>query len=273
MPLSVLDTAELFPSGPTCKKMMDLTNAKTFKSSAFEPSEEELKEGLRTRRRQRTRDSSSPSPSPSPRKVINLVDSDDELPDMSQLLAERGKNSGRHSQPRFEEEEGSSDEEQDSQHGSQRRLKPPGPRDVSIISPTFRVFLILTQTQDDIIDLTEDNIPSGSSDMMMNSPAGSSRQNSTPQRKKSYWDPRPSKQTSPAKGKGKQRADGNQGPSDAVIATWRKGDEDLEPSTKMMALIDLLQEWDESGDKTIVYSQCQLKDQLIFHFPTDTILT
>ena len=30
---------------------------------------------------------------------------------------------------------------------------------------------------------------------------------------------------------------GNDGPSDAVIATWKRGDDDLEPSTKMLALM------------------------------------
>lgn len=47
-------------------------------------------------------------------------------------------------------------------------------------------------------------------------------------------------------------------PTDAVFAAWRKGDDDLEPSTKMMGLIDLLKEWDSTGDKTICYSQCRL---------------
>ncbi|TFK37535.1 SNF2 family DNA-dependent ATPase [Crucibulum laeve] len=44
-------------------------------------------------------------------------------------------------------------------------------------------------------------------------------------------------------------------PSDAVFATWRKGDDDLEPSAKMLALIDYLKEWESTGEKTICYSQ------------------
>lgn len=48
----------------------------------------------------------------------------------------------------------------------------------------------------------------------------------------------------------------NTAPSEAVIATWNRGDDDLEPSTKMLALLDYLKEWDVSGDKTICYSQC-----------------
>jgi hypothetical protein len=49
------------------------------------------------------------------------------------------------------------------------------------------------------------------------------------------------------------------GPSDAVIATWKRGDDDLEPSAKMLALIKLLKEWDLCGDKTICYSQCKCR--------------
>lgn len=45
------------------------------------------------------------------------------------------------------------------------------------------------------------------------------------------------------------------GPSEAVMATWRRGDDDLEPSTKMLALVEYLKEWDSTGDKTICYWQ------------------
>jgi SNF2 family DNA or RNA helicase len=44
-------------------------------------------------------------------------------------------------------------------------------------------------------------------------------------------------------------------PSDAVISNWGRGDDDLEPSTKMLAMMDLLKKWDATGDKTICYSQ------------------
>lgn len=61
----------------------------------------------------------------------------------------------------------------------------------------------------------------------------------------------------PSKGKGKAGASKSEGPSDAIIATWRRGDDDLEPSTKMLALVEYLKEWDSTGDKTICYSQCR----------------
>ncbi|KAJ7762016.1 SNF2 family DNA-dependent ATPase [Mycena maculata] len=44
-------------------------------------------------------------------------------------------------------------------------------------------------------------------------------------------------------------------PSAAVISNWGRGDDDLEPSTKMLAMLDMLKEWESTGDKTICYSQ------------------
>jgi len=55
------------------------------------------------------------------------------------------------------------------------------------------------------------------------------------------------------KGKGKAQ---DAGPSEAVIATWAHRDDDLEPSSKMYALLGYLKEWDTTGDKVICYSQC-----------------
>ncbi|KAK0210806.1 SNF2 family DNA-dependent ATPase [Desarmillaria ectypa] len=62
-----------------------------------------------------------------------------------------------------------------------------------------------------------------------------------------------SRKSSPANSKTSNKA--GDGPSEALIATWRKGDDDMEPSTKMLKLLSLLKEWDASGDKTICYSQ------------------
>jgi hypothetical protein len=62
------------------------------------------------------------------------------------------------------------------------------------------------------------------------------------------------------KGKEKVKLEEPGAPSGALIAIWRRGDYDLEPSAKMLALIDYLQTWDASGDKTICYSQCMYFD-------------
>ncbi|KAI9457065.1 SNF2 family N-terminal domain-containing protein [Russula earlei] len=43
--------------------------------------------------------------------------------------------------------------------------------------------------------------------------------------------------------------------SEGTVATWRRDDDDMEPSAKMLALIEHLQIGEDAGDKTIVYSQ------------------
>lgn len=53
-----------------------------------------------------------------------------------------------------------------------------------------------------------------------------------------------------------KRKESGDAPSDAIIAIWRKGDDDLEPSAKMIALVELLKGCQSTGDKTICYSQC-----------------
>ena len=45
-------------------------------------------------------------------------------------------------------------------------------------------------------------------------------------------------------------------PSQRTVATWRRGDDDVESSAKMLALVEQLQIAANAGDKTIVYSQC-----------------
>jgi hypothetical protein len=45
-------------------------------------------------------------------------------------------------------------------------------------------------------------------------------------------------------------------PSQHTVATWRRGADDMEPSAKMLALIEQLRIAENAGDKTIVYSQC-----------------
>ncbi|KAI0255631.1 SNF2 family N-terminal domain-containing protein [Lactifluus subvellereus] len=57
--------------------------------------------------------------------------------------------------------------------------------------------------------------------------------------------------------KGKLRATSNETkkPSQRTVANWRRDDDAMEPSAKMLALIELLRVAEDAGDKTIVYSQ------------------
>jgi len=100
--------------------MMDLTPAKVFRSSAFEPSEEELKGSFRRRATESVlsddEEMSAPSKATlSEKKAARLGDSDDELPDMSQFLAEtcgpRVKQGRMLMEEEEEEEEGEEEED------------------------------------------------------------------------------------------------------------------------------------------------------------------
>ena len=50
----------------------------------------------------------------------------------------------------------------------------------------------------------------------------------------------------------------NENSLEGALATWGRGDDDLEPSTKMLRMLELLKEWHSAGDKTIIYSQCMM---------------
>lgn len=87
-------------AGPTCKKMVDLTQDKIFKSCAFEPSQEDMSNARHAQQKQRQKQRAKPEPMSSPtrtpstgRKVKTLDDigdmsdsSDEELPDVKSLL-------------------------------------------------------------------------------------------------------------------------------------------------------------------------------------------
>lgn len=46
-------------------------------------------------------------------------------------------------------------------------------------------------------------------------------------------------------------------PSDAMIRVWKEGGANVEPSTKMLALIGFIRDWETTGDKIICFSQCE----------------
>ncbi|KAJ7145709.1 SNF2 family N-terminal domain-containing protein [Mycena epipterygia] len=162
---------------PTCRKMTDLKASKIFKSSAFEPSEEELQQYARSKRegkrpRYRLGDDvkvRAVAPKPFEDRPLDS-DSDDDLPDAPLLGALIKKDKA-----------------------------------------------------------AQDSISANKGKGKAGSPRG--------------------------KGKGKAGDDEVDMPSAAVISNWGRGDDDLEPSTKMLAMLQLLKEWDVTGDKTICYSQ------------------
>ena len=81
------------PSGPTCQKMMDMKPPdRVFKMSAFEPSEEELEEYIRSKRRGNSirhgvvKKDKARSPSPALSIPDELSDSDEGFPEVSKMF-------------------------------------------------------------------------------------------------------------------------------------------------------------------------------------------
>jgi hypothetical protein len=119
--------------------------------------------------------------------------------------------------------------------------------------------------QNDLVDLTMDDItaalPRANNASTSDSDIEFVGIAQSPVKAKISGRPRTSSPSPPGNGKrswdqGNQDS-GRDGPSDAVLATWKRGDDDLEPSAKMLAMVELLKEWDSCGDKTICYSQCK----------------
>ncbi|KAF9485841.1 hypothetical protein BDN70DRAFT_870738 [Pholiota conissans] len=199
---------------PTCKKMTDLKDH-AFKSSAFEPTEDELDEYMRTKRREKNNRHTRRSPTPV--KVIKDLsdfsesdsDSDDDLPDVADMFASKLKNN-----KAMAKGKGSNNVDMDSNMSTTTR-KVSGKRKI-------------------IEDSDSDTEVKGSISQ------GKRFRGSSPD-------------SGGQDEKGKARA--NSGPSEAVMSTWKRGDDDMEPSTKMLALMQFLKEWEASGDKTICYSQ------------------
>ncbi|KIM41993.1 hypothetical protein M413DRAFT_71424 [Hebeloma cylindrosporum] len=202
---------------PTCQKMMDLRSPeKVFKISAFMPSAEEIDDYIRSKRRANS----------SRQGIVK-------------------KEKARSPSPALSIPDELSDSDEEFPEVSQMFIKKPK--------------VEAKQEQDvKMIDLT--SAPKKSSNKYMKRKVIEDSDSdlefvdegtSQGKRRKSAGGV-----SSPVEGssKGKGRAV-DTAPSDAVIATWNRGDDDLEPSTKMLALLDYLKEWDVSGDKTICYSQ------------------
>ncbi|KAG6810754.1 hypothetical protein H0H92_010463 [Tricholoma furcatifolium] len=201
---------------PTCKKMTDLTADKVFKASAFEPTDEEL-----TNHAQETRRAKAPRKVPN-RRIRS--------PTPEKTFEDRGVDDSDDDLP---------DVSFMMDTRPAKRQKPN--RVVDSDDDEELTDLTLSQISKPVKGIKKDSGNDSDIEIIAVSPSK-----------------KPSTKTPPSKGKSsakKRPRAGADGPSDAVLATWRRGDDDLESSTKMNVLIELLQEWESTGDKSIVYSQ------------------
>jgi hypothetical protein len=228
--------------------MNEISPNAIFLSSAFEPSHEELRAYARSekdRSRRTTQERkpllvlprSKPAPRRPPPVEINELSSDEEMPDFSQILAGSKK---------------ASEGMLSLLHATRRQLngllakakgKANGVEEVSFCAGSRGRSLTLSSLQkkpraSGLFDVSDEDDDDDESDEVEpgHRAASSSR------------------------GKGKLPAAAAAReitkPSQHTVATWRRDDDDMEPSAKMIALVEQLRVAEDAGDKTIVYSQC-----------------
>ncbi|KAG6887923.1 hypothetical protein C0992_010201 [Termitomyces sp. T32_za158] len=202
---------------PTCQKMTDLTPSKVFRASAFEPTDEELTKHARdTRRRKGARRMSDvKTRSPSPKASLDDSGLDDSDDDLPDVSTILDRRPAKR---------------QKKSHA-------------------------IDDDDDEVVDLTIDQVSKltgNAKSPLSDSKNDSDLMDEKPSLNNSISHNDDEKRKSPTK---ERERDDKLKPSDAVIATWSRGDDGLEPSAKMIGLLDLLQEWEATGDKTIVYSQ------------------
>ncbi|KAF5383948.1 hypothetical protein D9757_007371 [Collybiopsis confluens] len=185
---------------PTCHAILDMGPEKIFKAAAFEPTDEEIANKKKAVYYGSSEDEDK-SHRPKPFELPQPDDSDDDLPDLADIMRPSKK---------------------------QKTKK------------NTRI------DDDEIIDLTMDDI----SEPIFSSPSRPGH---------SFSSKRKSPQPRNGKGKAQQGEEtGKSGLSAALLATWSKADDDMEPSVKMMKLVEYIKSWEKLGDKTIWTSMLDL---------------
>ncbi|KAK7677163.1 hypothetical protein QCA50_019872 [Cerrena zonata] len=184
---------------PKCKTMNDLRAPRVFKSSAFEPSEDEFRNATRrnTPKPSSSRFASRSSPAPvktqldkkpkikSLEEIIELSSSEDELPDIANLFTKTSPKA------------------------------------------KLKKNVIISDDEEEGNESLNLTIAKYKKKAAVKKETGTTRR--------------------PVAAPGELNAE--------LVSIWRKGDNDMEPSAKMLAMIDYLKEWEAAGDKSIVYSQ------------------
>ena len=214
-------------TGPVCKKMNDISPNAIFLSSAFEPTHEELRAFSRSEK-ERSRPARE-------RKPLLSVPSTSTSKVATSKVAQRRP-------PPADIVELSSDEE-----------LPDFSQILARSKKEVRFFCAALQVKNlTLYVLCPQEKPRRSTALFDDSSDDDSKSDEV----------KPEKSIVPSSSsqKGKQTVTNKEvkKPSQHTVATWRRGrdDDDMEPSAKMLALIEQLRAAEHAGDKTIVYSQC-----------------
>ncbi|TRM63219.1 SNF2 family N-terminal domain-containing protein [Schizophyllum amplum] len=193
---------------PTCNQMLNLKGDKIFKSAAFEPTKEEVKENKRKRR--------EAWKTAGVRRRPDRIFSDDDDDDDSDIEIEDGP-----AKKSFDEM--GMDDSDDDFPDLDKIIEQPVKKRKSDQGNIYASGKLVGSDDEDMdSDVDLDGL-------------------------------QPKKKKKKGSNMGKKRV--GKGDNQAMYERWARSDDDIEPSTKMIRLLELLKEWDASGDKTIVYSQ------------------
>lgn len=222
---------------PICKKLVDLASKQVFRAYAFEPSEDELREAKRADKAKRNQKKTKKLEQSLDDEVevqedfmskrtrlLQLDDSDDEmeLPDFKSVMS-IAKPAPK--APAGKKRAASSDEEEEPRKpGKRARVE-----DGDDVRTAFHATVCVLGTD---IDGQDDAL----TDVSLEDVAGAA--GSTSKRRNATVTPLGQL-------------------TEAQLSAWSNGGGNVEASAKMMEMMRLLKEWDASGDKTIVYSQCR----------------
>nr|VWO96010.1 Alcohol dehydrogenase [Ganoderma boninense] len=222
---------------PTCKRMQDLRPNSVFLARAFMPSEEEVRAAVRAARNAKKRRDSTPPPAKKPKlELINISDieeesssdedSDDSMPDISTMLK---------SSPRDGKSKGLS-KKAPVKKAPAKKGKAAGGK---------------TKAKSRRVDSDEDM---GSSDS--DSESDAPRKGKGKATAKGRGRANNAKATSKLRAKSRDSSEEPPKPDANLYATWKQGGSNVESSAKMLQMVGYLKEWESTGDKTIVFSQC-----------------
>ncbi|KAH9925655.1 SNF2 family N-terminal domain-containing protein [Epithele typhae] len=207
---------------PKCKKMQDLRPNNIFRAAAFAPSQEDINRARRNRRSRPVKR----------RKVVSESESESE-----EDVKPQRKSSGKPVKKEIDIINLSDSDSDDSMPDISTLLKS-SPKSQGKDKKKAKV------------EDTDENM-SGSD---VDAPKRNGKGKAKAKRKPSST-PRPSQQAGSRKPSGTPAPP--KPPSDEMVAIWRRGGSNVEPSTKMLALVEYLKTWaaDRPDDKVIVFSQ------------------
>ena len=218
--------------------MQDLRPNSIFLARAFMPSEEEVRAAVRAARKKRD---STPPPTKKPKlEIISMSDieasssdddSDDSMPDISTMLKSSPHNG----------KSKSSGKKAPVKRAPAKKGKTGGGK---------------AKAKGKKVD-SDDDMESSDSDSESDTPTRGKGRGKGKATAKGRGRANTAKPTKQRQAKSRDNSEEPPAPNANLYETWKQGGSNVESSAKMMKMVEYLKEWESTGDKTIVFSQCE----------------